>query len=139
MQESRPILTGINFKIKEYKLEKNIKITGFISGDKLVNAFVDSSLYVLPSKSEAFGLVLLEAMHYGLPCIAFDSASGARNLLKDNIGILIKNRNINEMANKINELLNDKKTLKEYSNNSLNCVSNYSIDKIYKEWRRILK
>ena len=93
----------------------------------------------MPSKSEAFGLVLLEAMNYGVPCVAFDSASGARELLKDNVGILIKNRNKKVMAKKIVDLLNDKNRLKQYQNKSLKQVKNYSIDSVKKEWLKILK
>lgn len=125
--------------LKVYDLEKKVTLTGFVEGKKLAEAFKNASLYVLPSKSEAFGLVLLEAMHYGLPCIAFDSASGARNLLKNDVGILVKNRDISEMAKKINELLIDKKKLKEYSIKSIKCVGEYSLEKIYEHWKKILK
>lgn len=129
----------IEQKIKQYNLSRNVKVTGFIYGKELSEIYKNASLYVMPSKSESFGLVLLEAMHYGLPCIAFDSASGARELLKNGIGILIKDRNINEMAEKINELLNNRDMLKKYSEKSINYVSNYSLDKIYKQWKKILK
>lgn len=131
--------TAIESKIKTYGLEHNIKMLGFVGGKTLENAYTKAAIYIMPSKLEAFGLVLLEAMHYGLPCIAFDSASGARGLLKNDIGILIKDRNIKAMANKIIELLNNKEELNKYSNKSLECVKNYSLNKIYKEWQKILK
>lgn len=129
----------VETKIRNYNLNKNIHLLGFVEGKELEKAYVNSSLYVMPSKLESFGLVLLEAMHYGLPCIAFDSASGARNLLKNNVGILIKERNIKAMANKIIKLLDNKKELKEYSNKSLACVKDYSLDKIYGEWKKIIE
>ena len=90
----------------------------------------------MPSISECFGLVLLEAMHYGLPCLSFDSASGARELLGNGTGILIKDRNKEEMANKVIELLNNKKELTKYSKKSLDKVSNYRIEKIYDLWEK---
>lgn len=126
----------IEAKIKSLNLEKKIKLLGFVKGKSLEEAYAKSSLYVMPSISECFGLVLLEAMHYGLPCISFDSASGARELLGNNTGILIKDRNKEEMALKIIELLNNKKELTEYSKKSLKKVSNYSLEKINKMWEK---
>ena len=38
----------------------------------------------MKSKFISFGLVLIEAMCYGLPCIAFDTSDGAKELLKNN-------------------------------------------------------
>lgn len=123
-------------KIKNLKLEKKVKLLGFVKGKDLENAYVNSSLYVMPSISECFGLVLLEAMHYGLPCLSFDSASGARELLGNDTGVLIKDRNKEAMANKIIELLNNKKELTDYSKKSLDKVSNYSLEKINTLWEK---
>lgn len=128
----------IEKKIKELKV-KNIKMTGFLNTKELEKEYLNSSVYVMPSKSEAFGLVLLEAMNYGLPCISFDSASGARELLQNDVGILIKNRDKNLMAKEITDLINDKNKLKQYQNKSLKQVQNYSIENIKKEWLKILE
>ena len=87
--------------VSQYKLNKYIKFTGFLTQDKLKDIYINSSLYVMTSLEESFGLVLLEAMSYGIPCIAFDSALGAKEIIDDKSGILIKNRNLEEMANTI--------------------------------------
>lgn len=123
----------IENKIKENGLGKVIKLTGFIKGKELEVAYINSSLYVLPSISECFGLVLLEAMNYGLPCIAYDSTSAARELLNNN-GILINNRDKNKMAESIVEILNDNKKLKKYSAISLNKVKEYDVNNIKIMW-----
>ena len=128
----------IKIKINEYGLNDNVQLTGFVRGKDLERAYMDSSLYVMTSKSESFGLVLLEAMHYGIPCIAFDSASGARNLLKNKVGILIKDRDIKKMARGIVKLLEDRKKLMEYSDKSISYVTNYSLEKTYSSWQKIL-
>ena len=47
----------------------------------------------MSSLTESFGLVLIEASSFGLPCIAFSSANGACEIIKDNWdGYLIENR-----------------------------------------------
>ena len=48
----------------------------------------------MTSHTESFGIVLLQAMSHGVPCIAFDSAEGARELINSGMnGYLIKRRN----------------------------------------------
>ena len=118
------------------KLNRVVKMTGFIGGDKLYREYLQASVYVMPSKSEAFGLVLLEAMHFGLPCISFSSASGARNLLDDGTGILIDRRNKEEMAENILKMLNDPKLQKKYQKKSLDKVKNYSLKNTYTKWKK---
>lgn len=120
--------------ISSKNLNRNISLTGFIGGKKLENEYLKSSLYVMTSVTEAFGLVLLEAMHFGLPCISFDSASGARNILKDNVGILIKDRNKDLMAKKIIEILSSRELLNKFKSKSLMKVEEFSIDNIKKIW-----
>jgi len=129
----------IQKKIDELDLRHCIETPGFLKQQEMSKYFLDSSLYVLSSITEAFGLVLIEAMSYGLPCVAFDSASGARELLKDDIGILIKDRNKEEMASMIIELVNDKKKLKEMQKNLESFMGEFTIEKSRTRWLELLK
>lgn len=125
-------------KIKDLHLEKNVILTGYLNQYEIEEKMINSSIYAMTSIKESFGLVLLEAMNIGLPIIGFDSSSGARDLLKDT-GILIKERNKEEFANKIINLLNSKKELQELSKKSKEKVSNYTTEKIKKDWIKVLK
>ena len=126
-------------KIKNLGLENDISLPGFLSQKEIEKYYYDSSLFVMTSKTEAFGLVLAEAMSYGLPCIAFDRASGARSQIKKDTGILIKNADINEMANQIIRLLNTPSTLQNYQSNISKTIANYSIEKVASDWSSIIK
>ena len=67
----------------------------------------NTSVFVTTSHYESFGLVLLEAMSYGIPCVSFDSAKGSLDIIEDGkMVLLLGDRNLDEMANKIVELLN---------------------------------
>ena len=64
--------------------------------------YLNSSMLLLTSRFEPFGLVLPEAMSCGLPVIAFDCPYGPSDIISDGIdGYLIKNRDINVFAEKV--------------------------------------
>lgn len=125
--------------INELKLNDSVVMLGYKTQEELKKYYLDSSLYVMTSYSEAFGIVLLEAMNYGVVCVAFDSAKGACEVLKDSGGVLIKDRNINKMANKILELLNDKQRLLELQEKSKEHVKNYDIKKVKEQWIKLIE
>lgn len=123
---------------QKLKLADKVVFTGFLGDKEKEKYILDSSIFVLPSYTESFGLVLIEAMSYGLPCIAFDSSDGAKELLKDNVGILIKSRNKEKMAEEIIKQLENKKE-NEYSEKGYKYCQKYLIDNVKKEWFNILK
>lgn len=119
--------------IGEYKLNKHIKLTGFLTQDELRKEYSKSSLFVMTSWEESFGLVLLEAMSYGMPCIAFDSALGAKEIIDNNSGILVKNRNLDEMADIIYNYFKGK-----YEFNISNKIQYYSYDNVKVIWKNFI-
>jgi glycosyltransferase involved in cell wall biosynthesis len=92
----------------------------------------------MTSYSESFGLVLIEAMSYKIPCIAFDSASGAVELLKKNVGVLIKNRNKEDMAKEIIKILKSNKDISKYSQASFNKCQEFLLDNVKEKWYKLL-
>ena len=93
----------------------------------------NTSVFVTTSHYESFGLVLLEAMSYGIPCVSFDSAKGSLDIIEDGKdGFIIRDRNLDEMANKIVELLN--KTTKTLQNNAIRKAKRFSYQNVKKQW-----
>ena len=73
----------IEDKIKEYNLSKKVNLHGFQNKDVINKYLAKSSLYLMCSYEESFGLVLIEAMSHGVVPIAFDSAEGPREIIKN--------------------------------------------------------
>ena len=124
--------------IKKLKLEDNITMHGFKNKEEIDNIIKNDSLYVMTSHTESFGIVLIEAMSYGLPCIAFNSAQGACEVISQK-ELLIKNRNINEMKDKIIALLNNKKELKKIGLENYEISKKYLSSNVKEDWKKILK
>ena len=94
----------------------------------------------MTSYTESFGIVLLEASSFGIPCIAFDSAKGATEIIDNNWdGYLIKNRDKKLMAKKICELISSINRRLVMGSNAYKKASDYSMDKIKKEWIKIIE
>lgn len=126
--------------IKENNLENNVNLHGFQNKKYINNLLEKSSLYLMASYTESFGIVLIEAMSTGLPCIAFSSAEGACEIVKDDYnGYLIDNRNKVIMARRIEELINDQKKLNRLGKNAIKTASNYTMDKIKDNWINIIE
>lgn len=98
----------IEKKICEKNLENAITLLGFIKEDEINKLLLKSSIYVMTSINECFPLVLIEAQSYGLPLIAFDSAEGTKEIIKENEnGYLVQNRDKEQMAKRICELIDN--------------------------------
>ncbi|MDD4188241.1 MAG: O-antigen ligase family protein [Bacilli bacterium] len=119
-------------KIKAYKLDKSIKLTGFLTQDDLKKEYCKASLFVMSSYEESFGLVLIEAMSYGIPCFAFDSALGAKEIINNKNGILIKNRDKEKMAEEILKYFNNDNP--KLSDKAKKTSDDYTFDKVKIKW-----
>jgi len=122
-------------KINELGLQNNVNLLGYKNSKKLSELYNQSSIYVMTSLSESFGLVLLEAQSHKLPCIAFASANGAKELINNGVdGYLIGNRDKEKMANKILELINDKDKCKQLGEKALENSKKYLSKNIKQKW-----
>ena len=98
----------LNAEIKKYNLEEKVKLIG--KQKDVDNYYKKSKIYVMTSRYEGMPLVLLEAKAYKLPIISFDIDCGpSEEVIDKKNGYLIKPFDIDEMADKIKELLCDDK------------------------------
>ncbi len=127
-------------KIKEASLEDNVILTGNKNKKELEELYLDSSLFVMTSRTESFGQVLVEAGSYGIPVLAYDTAQGAKEIIEnDKNGFLISNRNKEEMVEKIKEILSNKELAKRLGNSGRDKASRYTKENIATEWKKFLE
>ncbi len=96
---------------KSHGLEKKVHFLGFLPDNTLKQAYADCDIFVLPSvaKSEAFGIVQLEAMVYGKPVINTRLPSGVPHVsIHGETGITVPPSDTNMLAKAINRLASDK-------------------------------
>ena len=127
-------------KIKEKELKDKVILHGFLDKKEMEPILKKSSIYVMSSLSESFGIVLLEAFSYGIPCIAFDTAEGAREIITNNKdGYLIKERNKEQMKEKICELINSYEKRVKMGQKGLEKSFEFDSNKVKEKWINLIK
>ena len=102
--------------------------------------YLNSSIMVLPSRSEGFGMVLIEAMSFGLPVISFDCPNSPKDIISNNEdGFLIENGNIHEFVEKLKSLLGSESLRQMMGEKAKQNVQRFSARRIVKQWDELFK
>ena len=118
---------GIEDSFIIHKPVKNIK-----------EKYLESSIYVMSSRFEGFGMVLIEAMACGVPCISFDCPHGPSYIIKDGEdGILVENGNVEQLAEAISTLITDTDKRFAMGKAAKQNVLRYSQENIMKQWESL--
>lgn len=126
--------------IKTHDLEDKVILHGFQNKEYIDKVLRKSSIYLMTSYTESFGIVLIEAMSHGIPCIAFSSAEGAREIIDSGRnGYLIKNRNVRAYIKKVEDLMDDRDTRKKIGAEAKKSVIKYDGEEVVKMWFKILE
>ena len=131
-------------KLEEYIETRNLKdkitLHGFQSKEYIDKMLHRSSLYIMTSYTESFGIVLLEAMSHGIPCVAFSSAEGAKEIISSGKnGYLIKNRNASAMMKKIEDLMKKDDVRKKMGKEARKSVKHYTKEVVQEDWYKLLE
>lgn len=98
----------------------------FVLPEEVSEYYKAADLFVLPSETDVWGLVLNEAMAQGLPVIASDSVVGGKSLIDGN-GMIFETYNVDELSKDIDICLEDKKN-HEMSLRSLAIIRDFTIE-----------
>lgn len=122
-----PLMGKVKSQIANYKLQKNVKLFGYLyDGPEKYKIFSESKIVVHPAYYDSGGMAAAEAMAFGLPCVGFNLPAYKSYYPK---GIL-KAENQSEFSSYILKLLNDEKSRKKLGKEAGTLIySQYSWDK----------
>ena len=112
---------------------------GWVTNDER-DEFIDSiDLYILPSRTETFGMVVVEAMARMKRVVA-TKCGGPEEIITDSVdGFLVKKENPEAMADKLSEIIKNPENSKEIPGNAYQvAIDNYAIDAVKRKLRKII-
>lgn len=117
---------------------KNIELRGYTAD--VEKEFLDSSIFVLSSRYEGFGLVLLEAQSCGLPCVSFNCKEGPGEIIDDGVnGFLIDPFNVSAFAEKTIYLMENETIRLKFAEKSRKDLYRFSIESVMEQWENLFK
>ncbi len=122
---------------KSHGLTEKVHFLGFLPDNELKQAYADCDIFILPSvaKSEAFGIVQLEAMIYGKPVINTNLPSGVPYVsISGKTGITVPPSDYKALADAINTLAQNKSLREKFGKNAQKrVISNFNEKKIIRK------
>ena len=123
-------------EIEKRKLSENVSLVGF---QKNVGYYYSQSkLLISTSRWEGFGMTIIEAMSYGVPCISFENDGPNDIIQSGENGVLVPKFDTEMFASKIIEYLNDSVKYQKISINAHKRSNDFSLDTMAKQLKEHL-
>lgn len=102
--------------------------------------YADASLFVMSSRNEGFGLVIVEAMASGLPVVSFDCPCGPSDIItNDEDGILVDNGNVEQLADAICWMIDHPQERIQYGRHARVNALRFSQEHVMEKWIKLFK
>jgi len=128
-------------KIKKLGIEEKVFFLPFMERKELINFYKSCKVFVLPSifKSEAFGLVLIEAMAAGKPVISTELGTGTSFVNQDGVtGFVVSPKDNKSLVSALKKIIENKNLTQEFGQNAQKRVrKEFSLEKMLKRTEKI--
>lgn len=106
----------------------------------ITDKYCESSIFVLSSRFEGFGMVITEAMSCGVPPVSFDCPCGPKDIIDDGKdGLLVENGNIEELAEKISWLIENENIRMEMGQQARINAQRFRMENIVEHWKELFE
>ena len=103
--------------------------------EDVVGAYLESSIFVLSSRFEGFGMVLVEAMACGLPVVSFDCPAGPDEIITDGVdGLLVPSGDVHALAEKLMTLMSDENLRRQLGQQARQTAQRYDMAVLANQW-----
>jgi len=133
-----PLHKNIISRIEASGLNDRVKILS--ATDQIIDQYLQSSVYLMTSRTEGLPMVLLEAQACGLPIVSFDCETGPSDIITNNKdGFLISCFNVDMMTEKVAILCSDPMKRKEFGANGRESIKRFLPEEIALKWEMLFR
>ena len=123
---------------KELEIEDSVSFVGF--QEDILSLYKKASIYVLSSRYEGFGMVLIEAMSQGCACVVCDYKGRQRDILgRDDVGIVLEPEDEEGIASGIERLINNESLRFTMGKAAIERSKVFNLDNIMQKWNKIIE
>ena len=129
-------ITYLKKLCKDYGVEDSVEFLGFVSDMK--SLYEKASVFVLSSRYEGFGMVLIEAMSQGCACIACDYKGRQREIIQnESQGLCCEPDNVDALVNTLQRMIFDDNYRESVRPNAIERSKFYSISNVVDRWESL--
>ena len=114
-----------------------IRFVGYKADEEKARCYAEADIFVMPTPHDTWGLVVNEAMYYGLPVVVTDAA-GASELISDN-GIVIESGNDRMLQKALTRLIEDSNLRKKMGEKSKIYIGRYGVEYAASSFMRVIR
>jgi glycosyltransferase involved in cell wall biosynthesis len=124
--------------IRKFGIENSVVLSGFHNDiDRVMRR---SKIFVMSSRTEGFGLTLVEAMSQGCACVSFDCGGRQSEIIRSaDEGIILKECNAQALAAAIDNLINNPSEIEQLAQNGVVRSRDYNLLNITNQWETLLQ
>jgi len=122
------------------ELNLNNSVLFFEPVKNIQQKYTNSAIFAFSSRFEGFGMVLIEAMACGVPCVSYDCPCGPSDIINSgDDGFLVENGNINQFAQRLIQLIEDESLRITMGKKAKHNVKRYLPETIMAQWDSLFK
>lgn len=125
-------------EFEELVAEKKMNVEIYPAVPDIMEKYKESSMLLMSSLYEPFGLVLVEAMSCGIPVVAFNCPYGPADIIKDGTdGFLVEDRNIEAFADRVCQLMENDDLRQQMGKSAILSAQRYKAEAIMPQWKNL--
>ena len=139
-----PALESLKISAEEKNIAHSVTFSGMIPHEKLYEEFIQHDVFITASTMETQGMVVLEAISSGLPCIGVNSHALPELIVNGENGFLSKEGDYRSLAENALRILQDRELYRQFSVQSIEISLRHSLEascikleEIYKDMQQI--
>ncbi len=123
-----PLESELRRRVKEARIP-DVHFAGFLNRSEVPRAFAAADVFVLPSVEETWGIVVNEAMNFGLPLVVSDLVGCAPDLVREGEnGLVVAHDDVAAVADALERLVSNRDVRERFGARSLEIVSEWTYD-----------